>query len=200
MTSPASVQSNPPPTVPYFNGIGSPSTLTITQQPLPAGLQKTAAQRSPSVRNTISTNPRSTPQISSQRSDYNSPASLVNHVGGMGMHENQGPGSYVSPQTTMQRSPSGTHHRRPSQQRGKSSGDVNRIQSRQNTEVSEVSPVLPDPGIYDPNDQFYGQTGGAGMSRTDLRNAIGNRNGSKRDVGGQGSRELSVRELVFCCC
>ena len=116
----------------------------------------------------------------------------MDHAGG-----SRGPGSYAPPQTTLQRSPSGTHHRSPSQQGGKSSGNVNRIQSRQNTEISEISPVLPDPGVHGPNSRFYGQTGGAGMSRTDLRNALGNKNRSKRDVGGQGSRELSVRELVF---
>ena len=43
-------------------------------------------------------------------------------------------------------------------------------------------------------EKLYGQTGGARIPRTDLRNALGSRNGSKRDVG---SRELPVRELAF---
>ena len=104
----------------------------------------------------------------------------------------------------LQRSPPGAHHRRPSQQQGKPSGNVDQMRSRRNTEASEVSPVLPNPDVYDPNelqqgrvDPFYGQTSGAGKSRTDLQRTLSSRNNSRRNVGGQGSRELSIRELIF---
>ena len=112
------------------------------------------------------------------------------------MDESQGPVSYVSPQATLERSSSSAHRRRPSQQRGKSSGNSNRMQSRQNTEASEVSPVLADPGASDPNelqqsrvDQFYGHGSGAGRSRPDLQNSFPDRNRSRRNVAGQGSRD-----------
>ena len=128
----------------------------------------------------------------------------MNHAGGVEMHENQGPGSYESPQTTLQRFSPSAHRRSRSQQQGKSSGNSNLVQSRQNMVASEVSPVLVDPGTSDPDellqsrvDQFYGHGSEAGRSRSDLQNTFPNRNRSKRGVSGQGSRELSVRELVF---
>ena len=183
--------------------MASSSTLTIGQQSLFAGLPRTAAQHTPSLHHTSSTS-RPTPQISSQWSGNNSPTSPVNPAGVVGMHESQGPVSYVSPQPTLERSSSSAHRRRPSQQRGKPSGNGNRMQSRQNTEASEVSPVLADPGALDPNelqqsrvDQFYGHGSGVGRSRSDLQNAFPDRNRSRRNVGGQGSRELVIREPDF---
>jgi len=42
--------------------------------------------------------------------------------------------------------------------------------------------------------KVYDHAGGAGGSRTNLQNAIGGRKASKRDVRGNGSRELSVHQ------
>ena len=145
-----------------------------------------------------------TAQISSQQPGHKSPAPPVNYAGGVGVHESQGPGPHVPPQAASQRSSSGAPHRRPSQQRGKSSGNINRIQSRQNTEVSEVSPVLPRHGAYNPNelqqsrvDQFDGLGSGTRESPSDLQKALSSRNRSRTNVGGQGSRESFVHGLVF---
>ena len=116
------------------------------------------------------------------------------------MHEKQGPGSYVSSQMTLQRSPSGANYRRPGQQWTVPS----RMQPRQNTEASQVSPVVADPEAYDLNelqqsrvDQFYDHGSGAGQSRPDLQRTPSSRNRSRRHVGGQGFRESFISELSF---
>ncbi|KAF9789483.1 kinase-like domain-containing protein [Thelephora terrestris] len=182
----------PPPTNFYFNKIGTSSTLTIGQRAMFAGLPRASAQRSPSPHNTISTISRPMPQISSQWSDHNSPASSVDHVGGLEMQGSQRAGSNGTPQTTSQAPLPGADYPRSAEQRGKPNGAVNRIQSRQDTEASEASPVLADPGAPDPNEQgqvvqLDGRTGGVGNSRTILRDTPGTRNAPERDVGGQGS-------------
>jgi len=55
-----------------------------------------------------------------------------------------------------------------------------------------------DPGPFDPigpqNGQVYGYAGAPGMSRT---NTLGDRNRPRKDMRGKGSRELSVRGLIF---
>ena len=45
--------------------------------------------------------------------------------------------------------------------------------------------------------QVYSYSGGAGKSRTSLRDTLGGRNPSRRDVSDKGSRESPTRELVL---
>ena len=47
------------------------------------------------------------------------------------------------------------------------------------------------------HNQVYGHTGGAGTSHSNLRDTLGGRNASKRDMTSKGSHELPVREPVF---
>ncbi|KAF9642667.1 kinase-like protein [Thelephora ganbajun] len=194
----------PPPTKPYLNGIGSSSTLSIGQQSLLATLPKTTAKHSPSLHSTISTASRPAPQVSSQLSEYSSdPVPPANRGGGAGMHLSHEGGPYGSSQVTSQDPPSGTDYYRPSEQQGgQLSGRMSRRPSRRSTAASEPSSPMPtDPHPFDftelQKSQVYGHTGGAGKSHVSLKNTLGDRNRSKKDVSGKGSRELSVRELVF---
>jgi len=84
----------------------------------------------------------------------------------------------------------GGYYRPSKEQGGQSGGRVGRRPSRRGTAGSEPpSPMPIDPGPFDPSG-----TGGAGMSRT---NTLGDRNRPRKGGRGNGSRELSVRELVF---
>ena len=92
------------------------------------------------------------------------------------------------------------------QQGGQLGGRTSRKPSRRNKATSEhPSPIPIGPQPFDPGelsggqayDQVYGHTSGVGKSRTDLPNTLGGSKPSKRDAGGKGSRELSIRELVL---
>ncbi|KAF9644348.1 kinase-like protein [Thelephora ganbajun] len=191
-----------PPTKLYLNGIGSSSTLSIGQLSLFATLPKTTAKRSPSLRNTISTTSRPTPQISSQLLEYSSdPVPPASHGGGAGTHLSHKVEPYGSSQVTSQDPPSGTDYHHPGEQQGgQLGGRMSRRPSRRSTAVSEPSSPMPtDPHPFDFNElqktQAYGHTGGAGKSHVSLKNTLGDRNRSKKDVSGKGSRLDLNRDL-----
>lgn len=183
----------PPPPNPYLHGIGTPSTLTIGQQSLFSTLPTTAAKNHPPPQNVISTASRSTQQDSPQRSDYSSyPASPVSHVG---MYESQRTKPYDSSQATLQHPPSGMDHPRPGEKQDQPNGRISRRPSRRNTATSEPSPMPVDPHPFNFDEllkgqvgQVYGQTGGAGKSHISLKNTLGDRNRSRKDVSGKASR------------
>jgi hypothetical protein len=164
--------SEPPPTTPYPYGICSSSTLTIGQHPY-------------SLRHAVSTASQLTVQVPPQRSNYAVHTLYPEH----------------------QDLPSDADHRRSGdQQGGQPNGRVNRRPSRRGADGSEPSSRMPT--ATEPFDfntpqnglaqhQVYGYQGGAGKSRTSLRNTLGGNNSSRRNVSSRGSRELSVRELVL---
>lgn len=182
---PAFELSDPPPIKPYIYGIGSSSTLstlTIGQQPLFAGLPKSAAKYAASLQNTLSTTPRSTPQNSYQRSEY------------------------TASQTTLQDlSSAPTYHRPDEQKQGRQNEFISQNPSRKSTGPSEPSPLPIDPHPYEYDKLRDGQPGqvyghavvGVRKSRTDLPNTPGDRNRSRRDVSDQYSREQSICDIAL---
>lgn len=177
LISPAFEHSDPPPAKPHFYRFGSSSNLTIGQQSLFAGLPTTAA----SLKNTISTTSRLTPQTTSQELDYSSPASPVSQSEHGRMHENQKPRPHVQPSESIGRRP-----------------------SRKYTGPSEPPTPLPvDPHQHGYDElhkaqarNVYGHTRGAGTSRTDIQNTLHDKDRPRRDVGDKGSRELFIHPLV----
>ncbi|KAF9644873.1 kinase-like protein [Thelephora ganbajun] len=195
----------PPPTKLYLSGINSSSTLSIGQQSLFATLPETTAKHSPSLHKTISTASRPTPQISSQLSEYSSDlVSPASRGGGAGTHLSHKVEPYGTSQVPSQDPPSGTDYYRPGEQQGgQPNGRMSRRQSRRSTAASEPSSPMPnDPHQFDLDElqksqanQAYGHTGGAGKSHVSLKNTLGDRNRSKKDVSGKGFRLDLNRDL-----
>jgi hypothetical protein len=165
-----SLYSEPPPTTPYPYGIGSSSTLTIGQQSLFAALPGTTASHPYLLRHAVSTASQLTVQVPPQRSNYAVHTLYPEH----------------------QDLPSDADHRRSGdQQGGQPNGRVNRRPSRRGADGSEPSSRMPT--ATEPFDfntpqnglaqhQVYGYQGGAGKSRTSLRNTLGGNNSSRRNV------------------
>ena len=182
----------------------SASNLTIGHQ---QQLVKPMSPNIPSLHIAIPSPPHRPLQVTARRSNHSLDTVSSDRQGEsmwVGKSENARP--YDTPRTTIQNSSVTKHSRSAERQGGQSTGRVRRTPSHRNTAVPEPHSPLPiDPKPFDPNNpydgqvsnQVYNHAGGAGRSRTNFQNNPGGRNPSRRDASGKGSREWSVRELVF---
>lgn len=185
---------DPPPINPTIYRLTSASALSMGN-PLLAGYNS-------SPYSTASSSPRQVPQLVLQKSNLG-PATLSPEDRGrnVGLGESEDLGPYISSPTTTQGPSSDTDcNRSGKEQEGQSDRHTGRKESRKSTGQSGLSsPTLVDPGqppeFNEPEDQgiqVHGSTRGAGKPRTNLPNAFGSKNASKRDFFGTGSRELSA--------
>ena len=176
--------------------VNRPVPAAITEQQQSAGGKSTTSYY-PSPQKAISSSSRRTPQTTSQNSNHRAATLPLEGQGGNAMlNERKKERPYDRPQVTIQDLLS-------EQQGEQSSGHVRRRPSRRSTAPPESPSSMPiDSQPFDLSElqqghtrnQVHGYLNGAGQSRTNLQNTLGDRNASRTDVSGKDSRGLSVRD------
>ena len=175
--------------------VNRPVPAAVTEQQQSAG-GKSTRSHSPSPQKAISSS-RRTPQTTSQNSNHRAATLPLEGQGGNAMpNERKKVRPYDRPQVTIQDLLS-------EQQGEQSSGHVRRRPSRRSTAPPESPSSMPiDSQPFDLSElqqgqarnQVHGYLNGAGQSRTNLQNTLGDRNASRTDASGKDSRGLSVRD------
>ena len=198
----------PPPIGPTISRVSSASTL-LTGQQQPLAIDKPTVLHPLSLHNTVSPSSRSLPRIITQTSSHSTATLSSGSPGGsVGLDESTNSRPHGSSRPLIQIPPSIVDRWRPDgdKQQGGPGGHVSRRPSHRSTGTSEPASPLPvDPQAFNREDLWAGRIrgkvrdrlGGTGKPGTSLQNRLGGKEAPRRDTSDNGSRELSVCELVL---